>query len=105
MKDHYTARPQLTRSDSDSDSSCSSDDDAPYAPFPFLVERVHLDINFNPGTTRVTNTMHVTPVPAVQQDSTAASCRQLVLDGKELQLLEICLDGAQRCCMLTRQYA
>jgi aminopeptidase N len=96
-QDHCLARPQIngTDSDSDSDSSCSSDGDGPYKPLPFLVERVHLDISFNPGSTHVTNTMHISPAPSVQQGSTAASSKQLVLDGKKLQLLEICLDGAQ----------
>jgi hypothetical protein len=60
-----------------------------------MIERVLLDISFNPGTTHVTNTMHIAPVPAVQQGSTATSCKQLVLDGKKLQLLEISLNGAR----------
>ncbi|WIA28644.1 hypothetical protein OEZ86_011181 [Tetradesmus obliquus] len=92
-QDCQSARPPIADSDSDSESSCSSEDCA-YAPFPFTVERVHLDISFNPGTTVVTNTMHISPVqPGHQLGSAAESCKQLVLDGKKLQLLEIHLDG------------
>lgn len=94
-QDCQSARPPIADSDSDSESSCSSEDCA-YAPFPFTVERVHLDISFNPGTTVVTNTMHISPVqPGHQLGSAAESCKQLVLDGKKLQLLEIHLDGEQ----------
>uniref|UniRef100_A0A383WJQ5 Aminopeptidase N-like N-terminal domain-containing protein n=1 Tax=Tetradesmus obliquus TaxID=3088 RepID=A0A383WJQ5_TETOB len=92
-EDSQSARPPDADSDSDSESSCSSDDGT-YAPFPFAVERVHLDISFNPGTTVVTNTMHISPAhPGQQLGSAAESCKQLVLDGKKLQLLEIHLDG------------
>src|SRR5918911_106559 len=58
-----------------------------YRPSDFLIDRVDLDIRLHPTTTRVAATLALRPNPAGLPDA------PLVLDGDELNLLAIALDG------------
>src|SRR5919199_5439129 len=53
----------------------------------FLIDRVDLDIRLHPTKTRVTATLALRPNPAGQPDA------PLVLDGDELNLLAVALNG------------
>lgn len=62
-----------------------------YTPFPFAVPRVHLDVSIRPGTTTVTSVVDYVPLdtnPGQQQQQ-----QELQLQGEDLELLELCLDG------------
>ncbi len=58
-----------------------------YAPAPFLIDSVHLDINLHPTETRVRSRLKLRPNPAAKKS------RALVLDGEHLTLEAIKLDG------------
>src|SRR5215211_1443487 len=59
-----------------------------YRPSDFLIDRVDLDIRLHPTETRITATLTFRPNPAGLTDA------PLVLDGDELTLLGVALDGA-----------
>ena len=59
-----------------------------YAPTPYLIHTVELDIDIMPDDAIVTATLTVARNPAAGEASTP-----LVLDGDELELLEVSLDG------------
>jgi aminopeptidase N len=58
-----------------------------YRPSDFLIERVELDISLHPTAARVRAKLHVAPNPKGQPDA------PLVLDGDELTLRGLALDG------------
>src|SRR5688572_24203850 len=58
-----------------------------YRPSDFLIDRVELDVQLRPSATRVTANLAVRPNPAGRPDA------PLVLDGDELNLKAIALDG------------
>src|SRR5215217_315298 len=58
-----------------------------YRPSDFLIDRVDLDIRLHPSRTRVSATLAMRPNPAGQPDA------PLMLDGDELTLLAVALDG------------
>jgi aminopeptidase N len=58
-----------------------------YRPSDFLIDRVDLDIRLHPTRTRVTASLALRPNPAGQPDA------PLALDGDELTLLAVALDG------------
>jgi aminopeptidase N len=58
-----------------------------YRPSDFLVDRVELDIRLHPTETRITATLALRPNPQGNADA------PLVLDGDELQLVALGLDG------------
>src|SRR5215211_2960226 len=58
-----------------------------YRPSDFLIDRVDLDIRLHPTATRVTASLALRPNPAGQPDA------PLVLEGDELNLVAIALDG------------
>jgi aminopeptidase N len=58
-----------------------------YRPSDFLIDRVDLDIRLHPSKTRVTASLALRPNPRGQPDA------PLVLDGDELMLLAVALDG------------
>jgi aminopeptidase N len=58
-----------------------------YRPSDFLIDRDNLDIRLHPTRTRVTASLSLRPNPAGQPDA------PLVLDGDELNLLAVALDG------------
>jgi len=60
-----------------------------YAPPPWLVETVRLDIQLFPNTTRVRATLAVTPNPAAQATDS------ITLDGERMTLVSVHLDDAQ----------
>lgn len=60
-----------------------------YRPSPFLIDRVELDIRLHPTATRVSATLALRPNPQAQDQG------PLVLDGDELRLLALSLDGQQ----------
>ncbi len=59
-----------------------------YAPPPFLIDTVDIEVNFQPGEVLVTARLCVRRNPAAHSPSAA-----LVLDGEELELLDVSLDG------------
>ena len=61
---------------------------ADYAPPSFLIDTVDVDVNFQPGEALVTAQLSVRRNPAVK-----TSNDPLVLDGEELELVSISLDG------------
>ncbi len=61
---------------------------ANYALPPFLIDTVEVDIDFQPGETRVTSRLAVRRNPAANTPTAP-----LVLDGEELELLGVSLDG------------
>ena len=58
-----------------------------YAPTPYLIEKVELDVAIAPATSRVRTLLTITPRPGT------APGTPLVLDGEELKLLSIAIDG------------
>src|SRR5215217_3230738 len=58
-----------------------------YQPSDFLIDRVELDVKLHPTETRVTATLAMRPNPAGRSDA------PLVLDGDELNLKSVALDG------------
>jgi aminopeptidase N len=58
-----------------------------YRPSDFLIDRVDLDMRLHPTETRVTATLAMRPNPQGRADA------PLVLDGDELELLALALDG------------
>ena len=58
-----------------------------YRPSDFLIDRVELDVKLHPTETRVTATLAMRPNPAGRSDA------PLVLDGDELNLKSVALDG------------
>ncbi|HZH53298.1 MAG TPA: aminopeptidase N [Microvirga sp.] len=58
-----------------------------YRPSDFLIDRVELDVRLHPTATRVTATLALQPNPAGRADA------PLVLDGDELNLKALALDG------------
>jgi aminopeptidase N len=58
-----------------------------YTPFPFTVPQVHLDVSIRPGTTTVTSVVDYVPL------DTNPGQQELQLQGEDLELLELCLDG------------
>jgi aminopeptidase N len=60
---------------------------ADYRPSDFLIDRVDLDIRLHPKRTRVTASLALRPNPAGREGA------PLVLDGDELKLLAVALDG------------
>ena len=58
-----------------------------YRPSDFLIDRVELDVRLHPTATRVTATLAMRPNPAGRSDA------PLVLDGDELNLKALALDG------------
>ena len=58
-----------------------------YRPSDFLIDRVELDIRLHPTETRITAALSLRPNPQGNADA------PLVLDGDELQLLALNLDG------------
>ncbi|NIX76921.1 aminopeptidase N [Microvirga terricola] len=58
-----------------------------YQPSPFVIERVELDVRLHPTTTRVTATLALKPNPKGRPDA------PLVLDGDEVNLKGLSLDG------------
>jgi len=58
-----------------------------YRPSDFLIDRVELDIRLHPTETRIAATLALRPNPAGRADA------PLVLDGDDLQLLGLALDG------------
>ena len=58
-----------------------------YAPSPYLVERVELDVTVNPGVSSVRALLTIVP-----RDGTTPGT-PLVLDGDELNLRSIAIDG------------
>ncbi|HYF55286.1 MAG TPA: aminopeptidase N, partial [Salinarimonas sp.] len=60
-----------------------------YRPSDFLIDRVDLDIRLDPAATRVIATLDLRPNPAGRADT------PLVLDGDELALAALALDGAR----------
>lgn len=69
---------------------------ADYAPPPFLIDSVDLDVNFQQGETKVTAKLMVRRNP-----TSKLSTAPLVLDGCELELIAISLDGSS---LSTDQY-
>jgi aminopeptidase N len=63
---------------------------ADYAPPPFLIDTVDLDVNFQNGAAIVTALLTMRRNPAVNLHDA-----QLVLDGEELELLSLSLDGVK----------
>ena len=61
---------------------------ADYSPPNWLVETVELDVKLHPAATRVRAVLSLKPNPA------AAAAAPLVLDGEDLKLVSIALDGA-----------
>ena len=61
-----------------------------YAPPPYLIHDVELDIDITPNDTIVTATLAVARNPAA-----GSADMPLVLDGDELELLEVSLDGVK----------
>ncbi len=60
---------------------------ADYRPSDYLIDRVDLDLRLHPTETRITATLALRPNPAGEPGA------PLVLDGDELTLLAIALDG------------
>jgi aminopeptidase N len=58
-----------------------------YRPSDFLIDKVELDVNLHPTETRVTATLVMRPNPAGRSDA------PLILDGDELNLKSVALDG------------
>jgi aminopeptidase N len=58
-----------------------------YRPSDFLIDRVELDVRLHPSATRVTATLAIRPNPAGRADAA------LALDGDELTLKALALDG------------
>jgi aminopeptidase N len=58
-----------------------------YRPSDFLIDRVELDVTLDPTATRVTASLAIRPNPAGRPDA------PLVLDGDELNLKAVALDG------------
>src|ERR671916_421127 len=58
-----------------------------YRPSDFLIDRVELDVQLRPSATRVTANLAIRPNPAGRADA------PLVLDGDELDLKALALDG------------
>src|SRR5215212_807137 len=58
-----------------------------YRPSDFLIDHVELDVKLHPTETRVTATLAMRPNPAGRSDA------PLVLDGDELNLKSVALDG------------
>ena len=59
-----------------------------YAPPPYLIEEVELDVTLEPKATRVASKLRLRPNPKV-----ATGGRPLVLDGEGLALESVALDG------------
>src|SRR5437868_1960052 len=58
-----------------------------YAPSSYRIDRVELDVRLAPGTSRIRALLSVTP------RSTTAPGTPLVLDGDELKLSSVAIDG------------
>ena len=58
-----------------------------YAPPDFMIEEVELDVKLDPNATRVASKLRLRPNPKV------GAGRPLVLDGEELTLLDVALNG------------
>ncbi len=59
-----------------------------YRPSDYLIDRVDLDIRLDPHATRIDATLALRPNPA------GAAGAPLVLDGDDLRLVSVALDGA-----------
>ncbi len=61
---------------------------ADYAPTPFLIDTVHLDVDLHPTETKIMSQLAVRPNPKA-----AKANQPLVLDGEAITLVSIALDG------------
>jgi aminopeptidase N len=62
---------------------------ADYQPPPFLIDTVEMDVSFQNGEVLVTAQL------AVRRNQASGTQAPLVLDGEELELLNLCLDGVK----------
>ena len=60
---------------------------ADYAPPPFLIETVHLDVDIRAGETVVTASL------SCVRNACVDGKQPLVLDGEELETISVCVDG------------
>ena len=58
-----------------------------YAPTPYIIEKVELDVDVAPGTSRIRSLLTISPRPGTSPGT------PLTLDGDELKLLSIAIDG------------
>ncbi len=59
-----------------------------YTPPPFLISRIALDVDIRPGSVAVRSVLHI-----ARNAAAAASGAPLVLDGEDLELVAVSLDG------------